>query len=141
MSNTAANPYDEVPYPSQPLRHTQPARLEAIAAMFGMQPAPADRCNVLELGCATGGNLIPLANRCPQSRFLGIDYSQVQIDLARRAAEALGLENLELRCASITDLGDELGWFDYIICHGVYTWVPRDVQDKILALCRTALNP
>ncbi|MEX0677629.1 MAG: class I SAM-dependent methyltransferase [Pirellulales bacterium] len=139
--SSAANPYDEVPFPSQPLPHSQPARLGAIAAMFGMQPTPADRCRVLELGCATGGNLIPLADRHAGSTFVGIDYSQVQIDAARRVARALGLANIELECASIADLGDELGTFDYIICHGVYSWVPRDVQNKILWLCRTALNP
>ena len=140
MSNAATNPYDEVPFPSQPLRHTQPNRLEAIAAMFGMRPAPSDRCRALELGCATGGNLIPLAARYPLAEFVGVDYSAVQIEAARRGAAALGLANLELRCASITDLGPELGQFDYIICHGVYTWVPRDVQDAILSLCRKTLS-
>lgn len=140
MSN-AANSYDEVPFPSQPLRHTQPARLGALAALFGMRPAPAGECRLLELGCATGGNLIPLADRYPRAHFVGIDYSQVQIDAARRAADALGLENLEFNCASITDLDESTGRFDYLVCHGVYSWVPRDVQDAILRLCRTAMAP
>jgi SAM-dependent methyltransferase len=136
----AANPYDDVPYPAHPLWQSHPVRLAAIATMLDMRPEPVDRCRVLELGCATGGNLIPMADRFRESTFVGIDYSQVQIDTARQAAQALGLSNVELHHASITELGDELGKFDYIICHGVYSWVPRDVQDKILEYCRASLS-
>ncbi|MEX0677630.1 MAG: class I SAM-dependent methyltransferase [Pirellulales bacterium] len=138
--SAAANPYDEVPYPSKPLPPSHPDRLAAVATLFGMQPPAVDRCRVLELGCATGGNLIPMAERHPQSTFVGVDYSQVQIGAARRMADALSLSNLELRQASITDLGDELGKFDYIISHGVFSWVAPPVQDKILELCRNLLH-
>jgi methyltransferase-like protein/2-polyprenyl-3-methyl-5-hydroxy-6-metoxy-1,4-benzoquinol methylase len=135
------NAYDEVPYPSQPVRHGHPARIGAIATLFGMQPQTAGRSRVLELGCGTGGNLIPMAERFPDGIFVGVDYSRVQIEMARQVSAALGLKNLELLHASIADLGDELGSFDYIICHGVYSWVSRNLQRKILDLCRTALNP
>ena len=42
---------------------------------------------------------------------------------------------------NILELGDELGRFDYILVHGVYSWVPDDVQTKILSVCREHLNP
>ena len=29
--------------------------------------------------------------------------------------------------------------FDYIICHGIYSWVPAPVREKILAICRDNL--
>ena len=135
------NPYDELPFPSQPLPQSHPDRLAAIGRLFGMQPPPVERCRVLELGCATGGNLIPMAEALDDSRFVGIDYSQAQVLAAQHSAAALKLENLELRCADIGDLGDELGSFDYIICHGVFAWVPPALQDKILSICQRSLTP
>jgi SAM-dependent methyltransferase len=35
----------------------------------------------------------------------------------------------------------DLGTFDYILCHGVYSWVPAEVQNKILEICRDHLSP
>jgi methyltransferase-like protein/SAM-dependent methyltransferase len=138
--SAAANPYDQLPYPSEPLAQSHPDRLAAVATLFGMQPPRADRARVMEIGCSTGGNLIPMAERHAESSFVGIDYSQVQIAAAQRVADALGLRNLELRRADIAELSDELGKFDYIIAHGVYSWVPRALEDKLLALCGSLLS-
>jgi methyltransferase-like protein/SAM-dependent methyltransferase len=135
------NTYDEVPYTTHPVPQSHPDRLATIARLFGMQPQPIDRCRVLELGCGTGANLIPMAERHPQSSFVGIDYSRRAIDSGRQAAESLGLENLKLEHASIADVGPELGTFDYILCHGVYSWVPAEIQEKILTICRSSLAP
>jgi methyltransferase-like protein/SAM-dependent methyltransferase len=135
------NPYDEVLFPSQPLSQSHPDRLAAIARLFGMKPAPADRCRVLELGCATGGNLIPMADRLPESQFVGVDYSRAQLQIAERTASLLQLKNLEFKYADIAELGNSLGEFDYVICHGVFSWVPKALQDKILEVIRDALTP
>ena len=137
----AANTYDEVPFPRQPLPQSHPDRLATVATLFGMRPQPIDRCRVLELGCATGSNLVPMAERHPQSTFLGIDYSQRQIAEGRQAIEALGLRNIELRHLDIMDVDDSLGSFDYIIAHGLFSWVAPDVQEKVLSLCKSRLNP
>jgi methyltransferase-like protein/SAM-dependent methyltransferase len=137
----AANTYDEVPFPRQPLPQSHPDRLATVATLFGMRPQPIDRCRVLELGCATGSNLVPMAERHPQSRFVGIDYSQRQIAEGRQAIEALGLKNIELRHVNIMDVDDTLGQFDYIIAHGVLSWVAPDVQEKVLSICKSRLNP
>jgi methyltransferase-like protein/SAM-dependent methyltransferase len=141
IASAATTSYDEVPYPSFPLAQTHPDRLATLATLFGMSVPPVERCRVLELGCADGGNLIAMAEGLPEGRFLGIDFSGRQIATGRANLEAVGLTNVELRHASILDLGDDLGSFDYIICHGVYSWVPRPVQDKILAICRRHLDP
>ncbi len=143
MSTTGVtlNPYDEIPFPSQPLPLSHPDHLAALGRLFGMQPPPIDRCRVLELGCATGGNLLPMAERLPDSHFVGIDYSQAQLIEGQRTASQLELHNVELRHADIADLPDDLGPFDYIICHGVFSWVSPALQDKILGICRGALTP
>ncbi len=137
----AANTYDEVPFPRQPLPQAHPDRLATVARLFGMRTQPIDRCRVLELGCATGSNLVPMAERHPQSTFVGIDYSERQIAEGRRAIEALGLKNIELRHVNIMDVDDTLGLFDYIIAHGVLSWVAPDVQEMVLSICKSRLNP
>ncbi|EAQ81984.1 methyltransferase regulatory domain-containing protein [Blastopirellula marina] len=133
--------YDIVPYPSHPFRQTHPERLHAISRMFGMSPAEITQCRVLEIGCAGGGNIIPMAETLPESQFVGIDLSQRQIESALSSVEKLGLTNIELKHLDVMDVDQSLGKFDYIICHGVFSWVPPDAQDKILAVCRDHLNP
>lgn len=139
-SQATSNPDDAHLYPSSPVPQSHPDRLAAVARLFGMSAVPVDRCRVLELGCSAGGNLIPMAERHPQSTFVGIDGSQTQIAAARRVADALALANLELRQADLAELGDELGKFDYVIANGVFSWVPPDAQDRLLELCEKQLS-
>lgn len=133
--STTANTYDDVPYASYPYPQSHPTRLAVVARLFGMQPQSVNRCRVLELGCASGGNLLPLARAFPESEFIGIDMSKRQIEEGHRHVQSLGLSNLDLRAQSIMDVGEEMGQFDYVICHGVYSWVPAEVREKILAIC------
>lgn len=133
--------YDDVPYESDPVHDTHPANLAAVAMLRGIEPPPVERCRVLELGCGTGGNLIPMALGLPGSRFVGIDLSQIQIADGERVVRALGLDNVVLQARSILDLTEDLGTFDYVVCHGVYSWVPPAVQDAVLALCVRHLAP
>jgi methyltransferase-like protein/cyclopropane fatty-acyl-phospholipid synthase-like methyltransferase len=133
--------YDEVPYPSHPFPYTHPDHLAVSATLLGLSPARADCCRVLELGCASGGNLIPLAYTYPDSTFLGIDLSVEQIRQGEELRAALGLTNVELRALNLLEIDDQFGTFDFIICHGVYSWVPAAVQDKILEICARRLAP
>jgi methyltransferase-like protein/SAM-dependent methyltransferase len=141
MSHDTLATYDELPYDSLPFAETHPDNLAATATLFGMEPAPVESCRVLELGCAGGGNLIPMAEALPGSRFVGIDLSRRQISDGREIVDRLGLTNLELRHASILDVDAGYGLFDYVICHGVYSWVPAAVQNKILCVCKENLAP
>jgi SAM-dependent methyltransferase/methyltransferase-like protein len=133
--------YDAIPYISYPATSLQPSRLAALATLFGV-PTPSVRtARTLEIGCASGGHLIPLAASFPEAQFVGIDVSQVQIDAGRSRVQRLGLNNIDLLCQSVTDLTRADGRFDYIICHGVYSWVPPTIRDAILRLCRQLLTP
>src|SRR5262245_30775067 len=89
-----ATSYDDVPYDSLPVAQTHPDRLATVATLFGMRPTPTDRCQVLELGCAAGGNLIPMALALPRSRFLGIDLSGRQVADGQKIVATLGLVNI-----------------------------------------------
>ena len=133
--------YDQVPYRGQAIAQTHPDRLATLAALFGMKPAAADRCRVLEIGCGNGRNLVPMAYALPESRFVGIDLAAQPIAVGRSMIEALGLRNIALRQLDILEAGQDFGEFDYIISHGVYSWVPAAVQDRLLSLCREHLAP
>jgi len=135
------NAYDEVSYEGYPFPQTHPDRLATIATLFGMNPASVERCRVLELGCGDGGNLIPMAFGLPRSEFVGIDLAARPIAKGQALVEALGLANIRLLQLDVMDVTPDLGFFDYIIAHGVYSWVPPAVQDKILAICKAPLAP
>lgn len=133
--------YDTVPYDSHSFPTTSPDHLETVAHLFGLSTPRVATSRVLELGCASGGNILPLALRYPESRVVGIDLSPVQIEAGRRAAAELGLDNIELHQGDLSEIAPTLGVFDYIICHGVYSWVPPEVREAILRVCRENLAP
>ena len=135
MRNGTLSSYDQVPYASRPLPQTHPGHLATVGALFGFDAPDVARCRVLEIGCAAGGNLIPLAASHPDSTFVGIDSSPVQVAQGAGEIAALGLANIRLLPIDLIDFGDEYGEFDYVIAHGIYSWVSPPVQQRILALC------
>ncbi|MCO5093532.1 methyltransferase domain-containing protein [Bosea sp. (in: a-proteobacteria)] len=139
--NPAINPYDAVAYPGHSFAQTHPSRLATIAHFHGMDPARPAAMRVLELGCGRGGNLIPMAAQHPESRFLGIDLSGDSIRQASANAAELGLANLAFAQRDILTVTAETGSFDYIIVHGVYSWVPDAVRERIIALFGELLAP
>ncbi len=135
------NPYDDVPYPSHAFAATAPHRLAALGALFGMDTPDPASARVLELGSSSGGNLVAHAAAWPDSRCLGLDLSPRQVALGQGVARELGLANLTLEVADLLAWRPEPGAWDYVICHGVYSWVPAEVQAAILQTCRAALAP
>lgn len=142
MSSTdIAARYNAVPYPRFIFYQTHPNRLATVGYLLSMDVADITQCRVLELGCASGANLLPMAAQLPQSEFVGIDLAAVQIAEGQRMIEALGLENVRLLEMNLLDFPEEMGQFDYIIAHGLFSWVPLEVQQAILALCKRHLAP
>lgn len=133
--------YNEVPYPGSAVTTTHPAQLRAMARLFGMHPAQPERCRVLELGCGDGANLVPMAYGLPDSEFVGIDLSVRQVAAATDLVREVGLANARFLAMDIRDATTLDGPFDYIICHGVFSWVPDEVRAAILEGCRALLAP
>jgi methyltransferase-like protein/SAM-dependent methyltransferase len=137
---TTTNTYDNVPYDSHPFPQSHPDRLATIATLFGMKPQPIENCKVLELACASGGNIIPLAQALPKSHFVGVDLSKRQIEDGQKVVKQLGLKNIELKHLDLSKLDESLGKFDYIVAHGLYSWVEGNVQEKIFEVCEKFLS-
>ena len=133
--------YEDIPYPSKPYAVSHPDHLFSLAQLFKVDAAHPDHSRVLEIGCASGGNIIPLADQMPGAEFLGIDLSPGQVNEGLKRVTALGLENIQLTTLDLRDLGATHGKFDYIICHGVFSWVSTETQPKILELCHDCLAP
>lgn len=136
-----ASSYDDVPYLSYAYPQTHPDRLNVIARLFGMTPPAVETARVLEIGCASGGNLMPMAEALPNASFHGIDKSKRQIDDGLKMVDAVGLTNIKLEHCDLMDFPAEAGEFDYIIVHGIYSWVPEPVRQRILDVCKRHLSP
>lgn len=139
MNESIRDSYNQIPYESHAFPQTHPDHLHVIARLFGMQPAPLAGARVLELGCGSGGNLIPMAAAMPDATFVGIDLAPRHIEIARARVAELGLANIEFQAADLLEIGDSPGEADYIIAHGVYSWVPPPVQDALLRIVATKL--
>jgi SAM-dependent methyltransferase/methyltransferase-like protein len=137
----AARRYDEVPYLSNPNSLLDPARLAAVALLNGHDAPDPATANVLEIGCATGGHIIPLAARAPDAHYLGVDVSAVQIAAGASRIARLELSNIRLETKSVTAVSPGDGPFDYIICHGVFSWVSEPIRQAILSQCNALLSP
>ncbi len=133
--------YDAYPYQARAQAESHVSRLALLATLWSLSPTPPSRCRVLEIGCADGGNLIPMAAEAPESSFVGVDLSLKQIAAARDRAERWSVKNIQFLHADATTLPDDLGQFDYVIMHGVYSWVPEPVQARLLKVVAARLRP
>jgi SAM-dependent methyltransferase len=141
MAEPTQTTYDEVPYESLAFHETHPDHLAVVARLHGLTVPDVDGCRVLELGCAGGGNLLPMAVSLPGATLLGVDLSRRQIEAARAQATALGITNARFEVADLAQLDAGVGTFDYIIAHGVFSWIDAAARERLLELCRTCLSP
>jgi SAM-dependent methyltransferase len=133
-----AKTYNDFPYDSLAIKQSHPLHLYQIARLCGLEATPAVNAQVLELGCASGGNIIPMAYHLPQATFLGIDLAENQIEQGIAVIKDLRITNIQLKPESILDFQSN-DTFDYIICHGLFSWVPTEVRNHVFALCQQYL--
>src|ERR1700735_2789121 len=113
MHESSPVEYDELPYEGHPDPMIHPDRMASMAWLHGVESAKLEESRVLEIGCATGTHLIPMAYQLPEARFVGFDFSPKQIEMARTAAAAVGLNNIRFEVRDIRDDHTKLGKFDY----------------------------
>jgi len=141
MSDFVQQLYETRVYPAMSHPLSDPA-VSSVAAMLGglavRHPAGA---RILEIGCCSGLNLIPLAARWPGSRFTGIDLSGPSVREARSLADAAGLRNIDFHAVDLRDFEADGKGYDFIIAHGFFSWVPDEVKLALFDFCRRNLAP
>ena len=133
--------YNSIPYESLPVSYTYLPHLAALGKLYGLNSVDPEQCRVLEIGCAEGNNIIPMAWYYPESQFVGIDLSDGQISTGQRMITRLSLNNIQLYTQDVATL-DSTAYekFDYILLHGVFSWVPRELQNTILETVQALLS-
>ncbi len=140
-SEALADSYNDVPFRSNPNAACVPSRLATMATLLGLDTAPVASCRVLELACGNGINLLPIAATLPDAAFVGVDFAARPIARAQRMADDLGLANVRLLQLDLRELPANLGPFDYIVAHGLYSWVPASVRAHVMPLIASRLAP
>ena len=133
--------YDEIPYMGRVHSQTHLDRIGIIASLFQVKIPSLSTARILELGCGDGSNIINMAYNMPNASFVGIDASTVQIERGVSMAKASGVDNVRLVAADLAEIDASFGAFDFILCHGVFSWVPSTVRDQILKLSKEMLHP
>lgn len=137
---SAPSSYDHILYPAHAYKETHPDHLAAIATLYGLTPPDVRKCRVLEIGCGDGSNLIPMAVGLPSSSFTGVELAGQPVETANKTIEASGLKNVRVLRMNLLDITTHFGTFDYILAHGVYSWVPENVREHLLRVCSDNLN-
>lgn len=114
--------------------------MAAVARLFGVDAPALETASILEIGCSTGANLFPMALQYPGATFLGIDLSENQIATANASKSLLGISNISFTQCDLRSFSFEPDSFDYIICHGVFSWAPEEVQEAIFSTIQKGLT-
>jgi methyltransferase-like protein/ubiquinone/menaquinone biosynthesis C-methylase UbiE len=134
MSLSTQEAYEQLPYPSYSHPRTHPDRLFSVAKFLGLNPAPIQNCRVLELGCGDGIGLTSFAYDLKEAQFIGIDLSEAHIVQGNKLINSLNMKNIRLEQKDVMTIDESFGEFDYIIAHGLYSWVPDFVRDKVMEI-------
>lgn len=143
MKEEAAGYVQDVSYPAHFHREIQPLWLTTLTRFLGSAPPDLARpYSYCELGCGVGINLLVAAATNPQGQFVGVDFNERHLAIAREAAESAGLTNIRFIQADFTQfVRDNNLYFDFIVCHGVWSWISPVQQQAILQLVQTFLKP
>jgi SAM-dependent methyltransferase len=133
--------YDEHPYTQHAYAETHPRRVAAVARLSRWEPPGLEGARVLELGCGRGGNLSPMAAGAPAMTFVGVDRSARQIADAERVAIGAALANVTFACSSFEAFDSPPGSFEFVVCHGVLSWIAPQARASLLERIARSLAP
>ena len=119
-----------------------PVAMRYVATLNRVKPpAVSQGFRYLELGCGLGRALTTLAAANPQGEFVGVDVNPDHTAVVEKEIAAGQLSNARVLTADFGRLPADLGQFEFIALHGVFSWVSQDVRDQILAIAKERLAP
>ena len=121
-----------------------PAFLDYVALLNGVEPPVREpgKFRFCDLGCGFGMTALTLAATNPQAEIHGIDFMPEHVNMSKRVAAEAGLANAHFHALSFAQcLDKDLPMFDYIVAHGVYSWVDANVRTEVVEFIRRFLAP
>lgn len=136
----------DVAYTSGFYREISPGWIAAAAMLLGHRPPDLTRpFRYAELGCGHGVSLNVFAASNPNGEFHGFDFNPAHVESGRRLAARAGLANAHFHEMSFGDLADapegRFPQFDFIVAHGIWSWVSPAVRQQMAASIRRHLAP
>ena len=124
--------------------YTHPSQLSAIATLHNVSPPTLRAPRILELGSATGDNLLTIAATLPESECVGVELESELVQESSQHVKLAGLQNISFICGDASACGTDTPFdrpFDFIIAHGLFSWIPKRLQPKLLDECTRLLAP
>lgn len=133
--------YEEIPYVSGTYSFTHPRWTGTLARTLGVQSANPAVSRILEIGCGDGSNILPIAGDYPLAHLEGFDLSESAIEKGLDLINKCNLSNIKLFKGDINEESVVTGKFDYIIAHGVLSWISDSTRAKLFKLISDHLSP
>ena len=122
--------------------HMSPTAIRYAASLNNVvPPTTTDNFRYLELGCGLGQSLTTLAAANSQGEFVGIDINPSHIEIIEKSISAGCLKNARAIHSDFVSLPEDIGIFEFISLHGVFSWVSPEVREQILVIAKKHLAP
>lgn len=133
----------DVPYPLHFYKEMQPTWLAWVLNTLGCTAPRLDMpYRYCELGCGAGISTLVAAACNPAGHFIGVDFNGEHIAAARQAAHTSGIRNVEFIEASFDTFATQAHEpFDFIVSHGVWSWLPPNAQIAVMRIVHERLKP
>lgn len=120
-----------------------PAHLNYVAILNGYRPRDIGKpFTYCELGCGNGQTSTVLAAANPNGRFFAIDINPTHVQTARRWADSGKIDNLNVLEASFQQIvSSNLPEMDFIVLHGVYSWINAEARHAVVQFAQRKLKP
>ena len=133
----------DIVYTSNFYRECTPVWLTTACLLLGHRaPDLTKPFRYADLGCGHGFTALTVAATCPQAEVWGFDFNPAHIDSARSLAARAGLTNAHFVETSFADLARaDLPDFDFIVSHGVLSWISPANQAHLIGVIGRRLRP
>jgi SAM-dependent methyltransferase len=136
----------DVAYTSNFYREITPAWLSMTSLLLGHRPPDVTApFRYADLGCGNGFTTLIVAATCPQAEVWGFDFNPAHVEFATNLAARAGLSNVHFAEASFADIAampdTALPEFDFIVSHGVLSWISAPNRRHLMAAIANRLKP
>ena len=133
----------DVPYPTFVHRQMMPSWLTMLTQLEGVRGPDIEKpYRYLELGCAMGIQLHLNAAANPIGHFVGVDFNPQQLLVAEEGIKRTEISNIEFIQADFESFFyQDIEPFDFIVTHGVWSWISKENQNIIKKIIHKFLKP